>query len=65
MEQQPVRNDEVDMLTVQDVCGKLQVSEWTVKQLIRTDRLASVKIGARRLIPRDSLESYVKQLKEG
>ena len=65
MEQQSGRNDEVDMLTVQDVCAKLQVSDWMVKQLIRTGRLASVKIGARRLIPRDSLELYVKQLKEG
>lgn len=63
MEQQNDNN--MDMLTVKDVCAKLRISRWMVHRLIRSGALASVKIGTRRLIPRHSLEAYEKQLEEG
>jgi excisionase family DNA binding protein len=55
-------DNQPDMLTVSDVHDKLQVSESTVRQLIRSRRLLSVKIGHRLLIPRHSLEAYEKEL---
>ena len=60
MEQQSA--NDADMLTVDDVHEKLQVSVWMVRQLISTRQLASVKIGKRRLIPRHALEVYERQL---
>lgn len=56
-----------DMLTVNDVCEKLQVSRWMVNELRRSGQLPSVKIGSRRLFPRHSVEAYERRLegKEG
>jgi excisionase family DNA binding protein len=62
MEEQPRSDSTADMLTVKDVCEKLNVSRWMVHGLLRSGQLASVKIGSRRLIPRHSLEAYEKRL---
>jgi excisionase family DNA binding protein len=64
MGQQPSDNGMSDMLTVKDVCSILQVSRWTVHQLVRSGRLGSVKIGSRRLIPRHSLDEFEQVLEE-
>ena len=64
MEEQLNDDHKQDMLTTQEVCEKLHVSAWTVKQLIRTGQLMSVKIGARRLIPRHALQDYTEQLEK-
>lgn len=64
MEQQLNSDHETDMLTVVDVCEKLQVSRWTVYQLMRNGRLSSVKIGKRRLVPKHRLEEFVRRLEE-
>jgi excisionase family DNA binding protein len=54
-----------DMLTVKDVCEKLQISKWMVNELRRSGELSSVKIGSRRLFPRHLLEAYERRLEEG
>ena len=41
---------------------RLSVSVWTVFQLIRTDKLRSVKIGQRRLIPETAINDYIAEL---
>ena len=62
MEQEANEDSKPDMLTIKLVCEKLQVSRWTVNQLIRSGQLASVKIGSRRLVPQHSLEVYERRL---
>lgn len=64
MEQQTSEDNELDMLTVQDVCEKLQVSRWMVNQLRRSGELPSVKVGARRRFRRRVVEAYERRLEE-
>ena len=64
MEQQSNGDSTADMLTVKDVCEKLQLGRTAVNELRRSGRLPSVKIGRRRLFPRHSLEAYEKQLED-
>ena len=42
--------------TVKDAAAALGVSEWMVREEIRQQRIRSVKMGARLLIPRWALE---------
>jgi excisionase family DNA binding protein len=51
-----------DLLTVADVMARLQVGRHTVYDLIRSRRLASVRIGRCRRIPAAALQSYLDSL---
>ena len=51
------------LLTVEEAATALRLSKGTVKKLIRSTELDSVKIGASRRIPADALTAYVEQLK--
>jgi excisionase family DNA binding protein len=46
-------------LGVQEVADALGVSRELVKQMIRTGKLPSVKLGSRRLISRKALEPFL------
>jgi excisionase family DNA binding protein len=50
------------LLTVKDVAASTRLSETTVKKLIRSGDLASLKIGTCRRVPSDALESYLSGL---
>ena len=50
------------LFSVAAAADVLGVGISMVKQLIHTGRLASVKVGGRRLIPRASLEKFVAEL---
>lgn len=52
------------LLGVKDVAEALHIGETLAKTLIRTKRIKSVKIGARRLIAPEDLQAYVKELRE-
>ena len=64
MEQQVKEDSNLELLTIRDVCEKLQVSRWTVNGLIRSGQLESVKIGSGRRIPLRALEKYERRLEE-
>lgn len=52
-----------DLLTVETLCQKLQVSENTAYQLLKSGQLKGFKVGRMWRIPQSSLDSYVaKQL---
>ena len=44
------------VLTVKQTADKLQVSTWTVNELIRKRELASFKIGRRRCVPVEAVQ---------
>lgn len=48
-----------DLLTVETLCQKLQVSENTAYQLLKTGQLKGFKVGRMWRIPQSSLDSYV------
>ena len=64
MEHQISEDNKPDMLTVKDVCEKLQIKRWKVNKLRRSGELKSVKIGSLRRFPRDEFEEYKRKLKE-
>jgi excisionase family DNA binding protein len=49
-----------ELLTVSDVMARLKVGRSKVYDLIRTHRLASLKIDGARRIPADSVRDFVR-----
>ena len=52
------------LLTVEDAAELLSIGRTNAFRLIKDGELQSVKIGARRLVPRASVEAYVHRLLE-
>jgi excisionase family DNA binding protein len=52
------------LLTVSQAASRLSVSERTGWTLVRSGRLASVKIGKSRRVPADAVEQFVQELRE-
>ena len=49
------------LLTVPEAMAQLNVSRWTLYNLIRSGELASVTIGRCRRIPADALDTFITQ----
>ena len=52
------------LLTVEQVAARLQVSRWTVYNLIRSRELASVTIGRCRRVSEEALTEYITRISE-
>lgn len=52
------------VLTVKEVAQNLKISLWMVNKLIRENKLRSVQIGSRRLVPSTDLEEYLRELRK-
>lgn len=52
------------LLTVDQVAARLQVSRWTVYNLIRSRELASVTISRARRISEAAVHNYIARLSE-
>ncbi|MCY9783035.1 helix-turn-helix domain-containing protein [Nocardiopsis sp. EMB25] len=50
--------------SIEEAAQALSLGRTTVKKLVATGKLASVRVGRRRLIPRSVLEEYVNRLVE-
>lgn len=48
-----------DLMTVDTLCRKFQVSENTAYQLLKTGQLKGFKVGRMWRIPQSSLDSYI------
>ncbi|HEY9471707.1 MAG TPA: helix-turn-helix domain-containing protein [Propionibacteriaceae bacterium] len=51
-------------LSVEQAAQLLNVGRSTAYDLIRSGQLRSVKIGRRRLVPRDALDSFIDKLQD-
>ena len=49
------------LLTVPESAKLLNISRVTVFKLLRSGRLASLKIGAKRMIPRQELDRFIER----
>ena len=58
------RHDRALLVTVAEAAELLSIGRSNTYRLINEGQLASVKIGARRLVPRASLEAFVQELLE-
>lgn len=55
--------DEV-LLTVPEAAKLLRISRWGVYRLIHSRQLTTIKIGARRLIPREAVTKLIDRLSQ-
>ncbi|WP_442792361.1 helix-turn-helix domain-containing protein [Amycolatopsis sp. NBC_01307] len=53
------------LLTVDEACRALRVSRWSLYRLIDSRRLSTIKIGARRLVPREELQRFIRDEQSG
>lgn len=60
----PLHNLPITMLSLKDVRRLLGLSNWSVYQLIRTNKLQSIKIGGRRLISLRAIQEFIAQLEK-
>ncbi|HJP68131.1 MAG TPA: helix-turn-helix domain-containing protein [Sphingomicrobium sp.] len=51
------------LYTIKEACAVLRVSNWKLYQLIRSRQLATVRIGKRRLVPRDAVDALIARLR--
>lgn len=58
-----VGNEALDLLDVGEVATRLRVSKTTVRRLIYSEELESVKIGARVLIAPEAVIAYKEKLR--
>jgi excisionase family DNA binding protein len=49
------------LLTVEDTAKRLSISRTMVFKLLKAGDLASLTIGAKRLIPRQEIERYIRE----
>jgi excisionase family DNA binding protein len=50
------------MFSVAEVCAQLGVSRWMLYRLIREEKIKSVKIGSRRLVPVGAIAAFIQGL---
>jgi len=53
------RNEMVTLMSVNEAAGRLRISPWTVRALIRAGKLRPVRLGRRVLLPESELERLV------
>ncbi|MEU0990727.1 helix-turn-helix domain-containing protein [Streptomyces sp. NPDC005953] len=56
------RDESADLLTVDQVAARLQVSRWMVYNLIRSLELASVTVGRCRRVTEGAFHDYIARL---
>lgn len=62
--QQPASNSGPMLLNLVDAGRLLGVSKWTMYELMHSGVLPSVKIQSRRLVAKDDLDTYIRQLRD-
>jgi excisionase family DNA binding protein len=53
-----------ELLTVSEACEKLRVSKPTLYRLMRAKKIASIKLGRRRLVDMQSIRELIGRLKQ-
>ena len=59
MEQNTIKNNDIRLISIKEVCKRLGVGHWAVYQQINKKALKSVKIGKRRLVSVNSLNEFI------
>ncbi len=65
MNEQREEQPGVVLLTVSEACATLRISRWSLYRLIQGQRLESILIGRRRLVPADAVARFVTELRAG
>lgn len=52
---------DANLLSIDRAAGRLSLSHWTVRAMVRDGRLASCKVGARVLVPESEIQRIVSE----
>ena len=52
------------LVSIDEACEYLGLGRWSVYKLINQNKLKSVKIGKRRLVPVSAIRAFIKSLEE-
>lgn len=52
------------LYSVEEAADLLKVSPWMIRTLIQRNQLGSIQIGARRLIPREDIDTLIARLRD-
>jgi len=63
--EKPTEHATVVLLTIPEACEYLRVSKWTVYRLFDENKLKSVRVRGRRLVPRAEVEHFIAAQAEG
>jgi excisionase family DNA binding protein len=63
MEHESEDNKGHTLFSVVEACEQLRISKWTLYRLMRENKLESVKIGSRRLIPASAISEYIGRIR--
>jgi len=50
------------LLTINQVAALLNIGRTKTYEIIRSNKMKSIKVGSRRLVPRDAVERYVAEV---
>ena len=50
------------LISIDEACEYLGLGRWSVYKLINQNKLKSVKIGKRRLVPMSAIRAFIKSL---
>jgi excisionase family DNA binding protein len=56
------KTEEPAMLSVAGACRRLGISKWMLYRQMKAGKLASVKVGSRRLIPLRAIAEFIRNL---
>ena len=61
---QPRHSLSLGVLTVNEACLELRLSRATLSRLLRSKKIRSIRVGARRLVRASELERFLKTVEE-
>lgn len=57
--EKPTQSSKNVLLTIPEACEYLRVSKWTVYRLFDDNKLKSIRVRGRRLVPRIEVENFI------
>lgn len=54
-------SNHIDLITVEDICDRLMISESVAYRLLRSGEIEAFKIGSIWKIPADSIDKYIRK----
>jgi len=64
MEQNTIKDNDMRLISIPEVCKRLGIGHWAVYQQINKRVLKTVKIGGRRLISVRALNDFITSLEQ-
>ena len=64
MREETINHKDLRLVSVREACDRLGIGHWSMYQLINRNALKTVKIGSRRLVSVNAINSFIATLEE-